>query len=88
MKPVLDRVLTTIKKASYKATDLARTREKPFCPTGSQGVMPGASVLGGLAAAQDEPNGRRLRAVQGMAEEKAYYWFRKTTLTMMGRRAQ
>ena len=42
MKAVLDQVLSTIKKAGYKASDLARTREKPFHLNESLGVPLGS----------------------------------------------
>ena len=64
MKAVLDQVLATIKKAGYKASELSRTREKPFHLTESSACA-GAPVPGGEAAPQDEPDGRHLRAGPG-----------------------
>ena len=88
MKAVLDQVLATIKKAGYKASDLARTREKPFCLTESQGVRLGLLFLAVKPLRKTSRMGDISEHVQGMTDEEAYYWFSKTTSAKTGRRAQ
>ena len=88
MKAVLDQVLATIKKAGYKVSDLARTREKPFRLTESQGVRLGLLFLAVKPLRKSSRMGDISEQVQGMTDEEAYYWFSKTTSTNTGRRAQ
>ena len=88
MKAVLDQVLATIKKAGYKASELARTREKPFCLTESQGVRLGLLFLAVKPLRKTSRMGDISEQVKGMTDEEAYYWFSKTTSTKTGRRAQ
>ncbi len=88
MKAVLDQVLATIKKAGYRASDLARTREKPFCLSESQGVRLGLLFLAVKPLRKTSRMGDISEQVQGMTDDEAYYWFSKTTSTKTGRRAQ
>jgi hypothetical protein len=88
MKAVLDQVRATIKKAGYKASELARTRETPFCLTESQGVRLGLLFLAVKPLRKASRMGDISEQVQGMTDEEAYYWFSKTTATKTGRRAQ
>jgi hypothetical protein len=88
MKAVLDQVLATIKKAGYKASDLSRTREKPFSLTESQGVRLGLLFLAVKPLRKTSRMGDISEQVRGMTDEEAYYWFSKTTSANTGRRAQ
>ena len=88
MKAVLDQVLATVKKAGYKASELARTREAPFFLTESQGVRLGLLFLAVKPLRKASRMGDISEQVQGMTDEEAYYWFSKTTSARTGRRAQ
>ena len=88
MKAVLDQVLATIKRAGYKASDLSRTREKPFHLGESLGVRLGLLLLAVKPLRKTSRMGDISEQVQGMTDEEAYYWFSKTTSTKTGRRAQ
>jgi hypothetical protein len=88
MKAVLDQVLATIKKAGYKASDLARTREKPFSLTESQGVRLGLLFLAIKPLRKTARMAEISEHVQVMADEEAYYWFSKTTSIETGGRAR
>ena len=88
MKAVLDQVLATIKKAGYKASDLSRTREKPFRLGESVGVRLGLLFLAVKPLRKTNRMGDISEQVQGMTDEEAYYWFSKTTSANTGRRAQ
>lgn len=88
MKAVLDQVLATIKKAGYKASDLSRTRAKPFHLNESVGVRLGLLFLAVKPLRKTNRMGEISEQVQGMTDEEAYYWFSKTTSANTGRRAQ
>ena len=88
LKAVLDQVLATIRKAGYKASDLSRSRDKPFHLTESQGVRLGLLFLAVKPLRKTSRMGDISEQVQGMTEEEAYYWFSKTTSANTGRRAQ
>ena len=88
MKAVLDQVLSTIKKAGYKASDLARTREKPFHLNESLGVRLGLLFLAVKPLRKTSRMGDISEQVQGMTEEEAYYWFSKATQKASGVRSQ
>jgi hypothetical protein len=88
MKAVLDQVLATIKKEGYKASDLARSRQKPFSLSESKGVRLGLLFLAVKPLRKTSRMGDISEQVQGMTDEEAYYWFSKTTSTKTGRRAQ
>lgn len=88
MKAVLDQVLSTIKRAGYKASDLARTREKPFLLNESLGVRLGLLFLAVKPLRKTSRMGDISEQVQGMTEEEAYYWFSKATQKASGVRSQ
>src|SRR5271157_637824 len=88
MKAVLDQVLATIKKAGYKASDLSRTREKPFHLGESLGVRLGLLFLAVKPLRKTSRMGDISEQVQGMTDEEAYYWFSKITDSRQGRRSQ
>ncbi len=88
MKAVLDQVLATIKKAGYKASDLSRSREKPFHLNENVGVRLGLLFLAVKPLRKTNRMGDISEHVQGMTDEEAYYWFSKTTSANTGRRAQ
>jgi hypothetical protein len=88
MKSVLDHVLATIKKAGYKASDLSRSREKPFYLNERFGVRLGLLFLAVKPLRKTSRMGDISEQVQGMTDEEAYYWFSKMTSTNTGRRAQ
>jgi hypothetical protein len=79
MKAVLDQVLATIKKAGYKASDLSRTREKPFHLTESLGVRLGLHFLAVKPLRKTARMAEISEQIQVMADEETYYWFSKVS---------
>ncbi len=78
MKAVLDQVLATIKKAGYKASDLARTRAHPFQIPERLGVRLGLLLLAVKPLRKASRMSAISEQIQGMADEEVYYWFSKT----------
>lgn len=87
LKAVIDQVLTALRKAGYRATDLGRGRRKPF-------VLDelGAVRLGVLFLAVKPL--RKVTRMQAIAErvarmepEELFYWFSKMTARTSGNRA-
>lgn len=88
LKVVLDQVLATIKRAGYKASDLSRSQEKPFCLPENLGVRLGLLFLAVKPLRKTSRMGDMSEQIQGMTEEETYYWFSKITDTRQGRRSQ
>jgi hypothetical protein len=88
LRPVLDQVLTAIKRAGYKASELSRTRTEPFELPETLGVRLGLLFLAIRPLRKSARIGDISEQVQGMTEEEAYYWFSKTTSSKTGPRAQ
>jgi hypothetical protein len=87
LKAVLEPVLTTIKRAGYKATDLHRGRKAPFRLSEEDGVRLGLLFLAVKPLhklARIEAVSERIRR---MEPEELYYWFSKSTSTTEGHRA-
>ena len=88
MRAVMDQILTAIKQAGYRPSDLSRSRKAPF----QLGEEPGVRL--GLLLMAVKPLRKSTRMIdiseqiQGMAEEEAYYWFSKATDHTVGRRSQ
>ena len=88
LRVVLDQVLSVVKRAGYRSTDLSRTRTEPFRLREEDGVRLGLLFLGIKPL-------RRLGRVEGIAEhvremepEEAYYWYSKATAADTARRGQ
>jgi hypothetical protein len=88
MKAVLDQVLATIKKAGYKASDLARTRRHPFHIPESLGVRLGLLLLAVKPLRKASRMSVMSEQIQGMTDEEVYYWFSKATHGRTATRSQ
>jgi len=88
MRAVIDQVLTTIKQAGYRPTDLARNRKVPFALTEEQGVRLGLLMLAVKPLRKTTRMSDVSEHVRGMTAEEAYYWFSKVTDASQGRRSQ
>jgi hypothetical protein len=87
LKAVLEPVLTTVKRAGYKATDLHRGRKAPFRLSEEDGVRLGLLFLAVKPLhklARIEAVSERIRRRE---PEELYYWFSKSTSTTEGHRA-
>jgi hypothetical protein len=85
---VMDQVLTVIKEAGYRPSDLSRTRQAPFALSEAQGVRLGLLFLAVKPLRKVARMTSISEQVRAMTDEEAYYWFSKTTATATGRRAQ
>ena len=88
MRAVMDQILATIKRAGYRATDLARNRKVPFALSEEQGVHLGLLMLAVKPLRKTSRMSDVSEHVRGMTAEEAYYWFSKVTDTGQGRRSQ
>ena len=88
MQAVMDQVLSTIKQAGYRASDLSRNRRAPFQLTEEAGVRLGLLMLAVKPLRKTTRMNDISEQVQSMASEEAYYWFSKTTDCDLGRRSQ
>jgi hypothetical protein len=88
LKAIIDQVLTALRKAGYRATDLGRGRREPFRLGESEAVRLG--VL--FAAVQPLRKVTRMQAIAEqvgrMEQEELYYWFSKMTARSGGDRAR
>lgn len=79
LRMVADQVFRALRKGGHRATELSHSRTKPFALDEETGVRLGVLFLA------IKPLHKPLRidaissAVQGMANEEAYYWFSKCT---------
>jgi len=88
MRAVIDQVLSAIKQAGYRASDLSRSRKAPFQLSEEPGVRLGLlmhAVKPLRKTARMTDISERVRA---MTEEEAYYWFSKTADKDIGRRCR
>jgi hypothetical protein len=88
MRAVIDQVLTTIKQAGYRPSDLSRGRKVPFQLNEELGVRLGLLMLAVKPLRKSSRMTDISEQVQSMASEEAYYWFSKTTDHNVGRRSQ
>lgn len=88
MRAVIDQILTTIKKAGYRASDLSRGRKAPFQLAEEPGVRLGLLMLAVKPLRKASRMTDISEQIQAMAEEEAYYWFSKSTDNGIGRRCQ
>ncbi len=88
LRAVIDDVLSALRRAGYRATDLARNRRAPFSLPEEDAVRLGLL----LAAVQPLRKLSRIEAiareVRGMEPEELYYWYSKATAAEGGRRAR
>jgi hypothetical protein len=88
LRSVMDQVLTAIKEAGYRSTDLSRNRQAPFALTEAQGVRLALLFLAVKPLRKVARMATISDQVQGMTDEEAYYWFSKSTGVTTARRAQ
>ncbi len=88
LKSVMDQVLTMLKNAGYRATDLSRNRQAPFELTEAQGVRLGLLFLAVKPLRKVVRMTSISEQVREMTEEEAYYWFSKALGAKTARRAQ
>ena len=88
MRAMMDRVLMTIKKEGYRASDLSRSRKAPFRLAEEPGVRLGLLMLALKPLRKTSRMSDISEYVQAMTEEEAYYWFSKTTDANVGRRCR
>ena len=86
MKAVVDQILTAIKRAGYRASDLSRSRRAPFQMAEEPGVRLGLLMLAVKPLRKTSRMADISLQIQGMTDEEAYYWFSKTTDPLHGRR--
>lgn len=88
MRAVMDHILTTIKHAGYRPSDLSRGRKAPFLLSEEAGVRLGLLMLAVKPLRKSSRMAEISEQVQSMASEEAYYWFSKMTDHHVGRRSQ
>jgi hypothetical protein len=88
MRAVMDQILSTIKQAGYRPTDLARNRKVPFALNEELGVRLGLLMLAVKPLRKTSRMSDVSEHVRGMTDEEAYYWFSKVTDAGQGRRSQ
>src|SRR4051812_28215175 len=88
LKSVMDQVLTVIKEAKYRATDLHRDQTRPFSLSEAQGVRLGLLLLAVKPLRKVVRMSSIADQVRGMTDEEAYYWFSKTTDAKTAQRGQ
>lgn len=88
LKSVMDQVLTLVREAGYRSTELSRTRKAPFELTEVQGVRLGLLLLAVKPLRKVARMSSISGQIQGMTDEEAYYWFSKATSTSSSGRAQ
>jgi len=88
MKAVMDQILTTIKQAGYRVSDLSRSRKAPFQLNEESGVRLGLLMLAVKPLRKTSRMADISEQIRGMTSEEAYYWFSKTTDALAGRRSQ
>lgn len=88
MRAVLDQILSAIKRAGYRASDLSRGRKTPFQLDEEPGVRLGLLLLAVKPLRKSARMNDISEQIQSMAEEEAYYWFSKATDHRAGRRSQ
>jgi hypothetical protein len=88
MRAVIDQILTTLKQAGYRSSDLSRARKAPFFLNEELGVRLGLLMLAVKPLRKSSRVTEISEQVQSMASEEAYYWFSKTTDHGVGRRSQ
>jgi hypothetical protein len=88
MRAVMDQILTMIKQAGYRASDLSRSRKAPFLLNEESGVRLGLLMLAVKPLRKSSRMTDISEQVQSMASEEAYYWFSKMTDHHVGRRSQ
>jgi hypothetical protein len=88
LRAVMDQVLTTIKRAGYRPSELACNRKTTFHLAEEPGVRLGLLLLAVKPLRKSTRMTDISEQVHGMAEEEAYYWFSKMTDQRLGRRSQ
>lgn len=88
MRAVMDQILTAIKHAGYRPSDLSRGRKAPFLLSEEAGVRLGLLMLAVKPLRKSSRMAEISEQVQSMASEEAYYWFSKMTDHHVGRRSQ
>ena len=88
MRAVMDQILSSIKQAGYRPSDLARSRKAPFLLNEETGVRLGLLMLAVKPLRKSSRMTDISEQIQSMASEEAYYWFSKTTDHRVGRRSQ
>jgi hypothetical protein len=88
LRVAIESVLSAIRRAGSRASDLRPTRREPFRLSEEDGVRLGLLFL----ALQPLRKPSRMEAVSDgirtMADEELYYWYSKATAARDGRRAQ
>ena len=88
MRAVMDQVLSAIKQAGYRPSDLSRGRKAPFLLSEELGVRLGLLMLAVKPLRKSSRMTDISEQVQSMASEEAYYWFSKATDHHFARRSQ
>jgi hypothetical protein len=88
MRAIMDQILTMIKQAGYRPSDLSRSRKTPFQLNEESGVRLGLLLLAIKPLRKSSRMSDISEQVQSMASEEAYYWFSKMTDHNVGRRSQ
>jgi hypothetical protein len=87
LKSVINEVLTVIREAGYRTTELSRNRQAPFALTEAQGVRLGLLFLAVKPLRKVARMASISEQVREMTEEEIYYWFSKATAASTARRA-
>ena len=85
---MMDQILTAIKQAGYRPSDLSRGRKTPYLLNEEIGVRLGLLMLAVKPLRKSSRMVDISEQVQSMATEEAYYWFSKSTDHHVARRSQ
>jgi hypothetical protein len=88
MRAIMDQILSSIKQAGYRLSDLSRGRKAPFLLSEEAGVRLGLLMLAVKPLRKSSRMAEISEQIQSMASEEAYYWFSKMTDHQVGRRSQ
>lgn len=87
LRSVMDRILSAVRRAGYRPSDVQRGRREPFLLREEDGVRLGLLFL----AIKPLRKPSRIEAISEhlstMEAEEVYYWFSKATSLTRGRRA-
>ncbi len=88
LRAAIEPVLSTIRRAGYKPSDLRPTRRNPFRLPEDDGVRLGLLFLALRPLRKTSRMAALVDGIRVMADEEIYYWYSKATAARDGLRAQ
>ncbi|CAN5812793.1 hypothetical protein BH23GEM7_BH23GEM7_14230 [soil metagenome] len=88
LRTVIEPVLSALKRAGYRPTDLRPARREPFRLAEMDGVRLGLLFLALRPLRKPSRMEAVVERIRTMADEELYYWYSKSTAPREGRRAQ